>query len=974
MNKVEAVVQFYKHIRVELIYNIVFEKKIIEEGELYEELKGRTGLDDAHLLKIIRWSEVSSLLRAIPDIEVVLGAIVLLEINTNSVLQLMNETYLIKNRFLKLTVSQYRETVFRACSEIIKKNNRNFSDLTSCRDKQTGNTPLHLLASLPAISFNANLLKYLLQSGVDPFAANNEGQTFLHILLGRYKTVSNYDDFYPYKRLPTTKWFKQDNTAVLQILDHIPPSQVSLLTKAQDNEGNTLMHEFASSAILQGELVEGQEVCRKLLEIDHGQSLRIPNHKGNVPLHCPCDPAIFNILVESQPACCRVRNDRDETPLLCILKKSVLFAFGRTLVLNELREEGDVGYNDLVDSPGLTKAIDLIQNLIKVHAPNEKIFKSVWIADQDGNTAIDVALIAIRIGSYDLNNTSCQMAELRSSMVTLLDKMLSLANPEDVRRKNKRGRTFLHQLLDIKQAVVKEAYVLQAVEILLQHNVDVNAVDVQGRCAMNMICKVYDKSPSFFNKCADLLLINGSLVNEINHVLPFSSSSGNMTRKLRSCPKRHLEHANRLARGNGAITVVDKYRYLRQESIGSGAFSNIFVAIKDENVDNISGTIQCRAYALKRIDKARITPEEIKRETTALLSLSGKCENIIKYHDSLEDTFFQYLVLDLMDGDLNEFVGNMEANSVLRNDPSQCVEVTKQIINGLAFLHHNGFIHRDLKPGNILYSTEHHLHFKIADFGLAKDISALSTMTSTRGNAVLMVAGSRCWMAPELVSMKSLKHTKQSDIFSLGLILHYLMSFGKHPFATPGDERPHVVERNIEEMNGNLKNDLHPEAVSFLGALLNVQPSRRTPAAYLNQHPFLWSDHKKMEFLRAVGDQPEAIKPGNFLLSEIEQCLQKTRTGKSFQLKPWSKEIPMLHQEIITAWKQKNYRTNNVIDLVRFIRNAYAHKQERSMWFQQVLDNSIFLRKFPRLVLDVFGVVQRLELESRNTIHSALSL
>ncbi|XP_046843225.1 myosin light chain kinase A-like [Xenia sp. Carnegie-2017] len=367
-----------------------------------------------------------------------------------------------------------------------------------------------------------------------------------------------------------------------------------------------------------------------------------------------------------------------------------------------------------------------------------------------------------------------------------------------------------------------------------------------------------------------------------------------MTRKLRSCPKRHLEDANRLAHRNGAITVVDKYRYLHQESIGSGAFSNIFVAIKDENVDNISGTIQCRAYALKRIDKARITPEEIKRETTALLSLSGKCENIIKYHDSLEDTFFQYLVLDLMDGDLNEFVGNMEANSVLRNDPSQCVEVTKQIINGLAFLHHNGFIHRDLKPGNILYSTEHHLHFKIADFGLAKDISALSTMTSTRGNAVLMVAG---------------------------------------------DERPHVVERNIEEMNGNLKNDLHPEAKSFLGALLNVQPSRRTPAAYLNQHPFLWSDHKKMEFLRAVGDQPEAIKPGNNYCMETE-----------------------------------NYRTNNVIDLVRFIRNAYAHKQERSIWFQQVLDNSIFLRKFPRLVLDVFGVVQRLELESRNTIHSALSL
>ncbi len=81
-----------------------------------------------------------------------------------------------------------------------------------------------------------------------------------------------------------------------------------------------------------------------------------------------------------------------------------------------------------------------------------------------------------------------------------------------------------------------------------------------------------------------------------------SLSNGNEARKLRSCPKRHLNHAERLT----DPTTQGKYRYFNQDSIGSGAFSTIFVAIKDENVDSRSGTIECRAYALKRPDKAKI--------------------------------------------------------------------------------------------------------------------------------------------------------------------------------------------------------------------------------------------------------------------------------------------------------------------------------------------------------------------------------
>ena len=225
-----------------------------------------------------------------------------------------------------------------------------------------------------------------------------------------------------------------------------------------------------------------------------------------------------------------------------------------------------------------------------------------------------------------------------------------------------------------------------------------------------------------------------------------------------------------------------------------------------------------------------------------------------------------------------------------------------------------------------------------------------------------MAAGTRCWMAPELVSMKTTGHTQQSDVFSLGLVLHYLFTLGKHPFETEG-EPAHVIERKIAEMPPKLDPLLGPEASSCLQILLAKNPVKRPSAAYLNQHPFLWSDRKKIEFLKAVGDQPEAVNPAKKPNSELEQRLQATNTGGRVRLRTWDAVIPQIYQEMTEAWTQKKYRTDKLIDLIRFIRNAYAHKQERSVQFQRYLDENIFTRSFPSLVLDVFGVVQQLSLD-----------
>jgi hypothetical protein len=50
-------------------------------------------------------------------------------------------------------------------------------------------------------------------------------------------------------------------------------------------------------------------------------------------------------------------------------------------------------------------------------------------------------------------------------------------------------------------------------------------------------------------------------------------------------------------------------------------------------------------------------------------------------------------------------------------------------------------------------------------------------------------------------------------------------------------------------------------------------------------------------------------------------------------------------------------------DFLRFIRNSYCHREERSSLEQRALENNVFSRAYPSLVLDVFGVVQQLKYE-----------
>ena len=370
---------------------------------------------------------------------------------------------------------------------------------------------------------------------------------------------------------------------------------------------------------------------------------------------------------------------------------------------------------------------------------------------------------------------------------------------------------------------------------------------------------------------------------------------------------------------------------------------------------------------MKRVEKVRMCRPEDRREIKNLLRLTD-CEHVVRYVGYHGDHDFLYIVLELMEGSLEELLDG----EVKEEEVSLC----KDVVNGLTFLHQNNTIHRDIKPGNILYKHNPNLSLKLADFGL----SALATNISVHTTTVMhSKAGTRCWMAPEL--LRAEQHSKASDVFSCGLVLHYLLSRKKHPFGPKSESGKsdfviqHETEANILNNKLTVDGDLSPEAQDLVKLMVNCNKDDRPSAAEALRHPLFWSNKKKFAFLNAVGNQLEVKQPRHSAhnLSPVEQDLENS-LGPQFATNPWNEEVEQIYAEMTMLKKFSKYKTKSAVDLLRFVRNTDAHITDLTEEMQRcVLQDYVFLVKFPTLVMDVYKTVTTHSWDQRELIASAMN-
>jgi beta-lactam-binding protein with PASTA domain len=177
---------------------------------------------------------------------------------------------------------------------------------------------------------------------------------------------------------------------------------------------------------------------------------------------------------------------------------------------------------------------------------------------------------------------------------------------------------------------------------------------------------------------------------------------------------------------------------------------------------NLRRTVALKVLPLEKVSRPELI-ERFKAEAQSAARLSHP--NVVQVHDWGETDSTYFMVMEHVRGrNLRELLAGRG-----RLTPRQACEVMMQVLDALQAAHDRGLVHRDVKPENILVTTDGRV--KVADFGIAR---AVETATKTGG-----LFGTVAYVAPE--QARGAPIDGRSDVYSAGCVLFELLT-GSRPF------------------------------------------------------------------------------------------------------------------------------------------------------------------------------------------------
>ncbi|KAK1354669.1 serine/threonine-protein kinase ATG1c [Heracleum sosnowskyi] len=298
-----------------------------------------------------------------------------------------------------------------------------------------------------------------------------------------------------------------------------------------------------------------------------------------------------------------------------------------------------------------------------------------------------------------------------------------------------------------------------------------------------------------------------------------------------------------MGESNKSVRVVGDYLVGKQ--IGSGSFSVVWHGKHRVNHTEV---------AIKEIVTGRLTKkleESLLSEIRILRHIVHP--NIIHLYDMIQEPGKIYFVLEFCKGgDLSMFLHKRKG----RITESTAKHFMLQLASGLKILRDNDLIHRDLKPQNLLLSTNgEDSVLKIADFGFARSLQPR--------NLAETLCGSPLYMAPEIMQVQ--KYDAKADLWSVGAILFQLVT-GKTPFT--GNNQIQLLQnimRSTELAFPPNTVGLSSECIDLCRKLLRPNPVERLTFEEFFNHPFLSQNlpDKTSRSLRSLGKGVFPINKAN---------------------------------------------------------------------------------------------------------------
>jgi serine/threonine protein kinase len=216
-----------------------------------------------------------------------------------------------------------------------------------------------------------------------------------------------------------------------------------------------------------------------------------------------------------------------------------------------------------------------------------------------------------------------------------------------------------------------------------------------------------------------------------------------------------------------------KYTLLRV--IGRGGFATVFAA----DQLNVNRQVAIKMARPMIADQAMFV-ERFRREVSATVRLEGE-PHILPVYDVGDEDGMLYMVMRLIPG--GTLCERMVPNQPFT--PETSLKISDQVLAALDYAHREGFIHRDVKPSNILCNSD---HIYLSDFGIAKaiqdaaEVSPVTQMRTLTGNALV---DTPAYMAPEQVLGSTID--RRADLYSFGAILYEMLTRAS---AQPAPTRP----------------------------------------------------------------------------------------------------------------------------------------------------------------------------------------
>ncbi|HVB73941.1 MAG TPA: tetratricopeptide repeat protein [Ktedonobacteraceae bacterium] len=412
----------------------------------------------------------------------------------------------------------------------------------------------------------------------------------------------------------------------------------------------------------------------------------------------------------------------------------------------------------------------------------------------------------------------------------------------------------------------------------------------------------------------------------------------------------------------GQILLAGRYQLL--SCIGQGGMGAVYKAA-DTRFNN-------RSVAIKEMSSAGLPPARL-QETEAAFEREAHLladllhPNLPRIYEHFAENDRSYLVMDFIEGQtLEEHLGKIGGRPL---PVEQVVKWAEQLCDVLSYLHFHQppIVFRDLKPANVMIDNSEHIY--LIDFGIARIFKP-----GKQHDTVAL--GSPGYAAPEQYGKA--QSTPRSDIYSLGALLHYLLT-GVDPSEQPFFFRPAsqmnpavnpALEALLKQML-EMDSDRRPTSAQDVLQALERATSKMTPTTLattttasdpLLEQAYRAYTHKHLDEAMALYSRALQVNNMNALAWQGYGLTQGLRSQHQDALTSFERAL-QLNPALITSWNGKGTALSRLRRhqeaLVAFERAIELDPNNAASWNGKGATLNALGR--PRQALDAFEMALRLD-------------